>query len=324
MIIKDVFVLKKESYHCKMMNYIWGFKPTDFSHMCPYFWLTIANHIIILFVFPIKSLVKGVSWLGDKVDTLAREKRYEKRQVKEMKYETKVKQYTQRALTDENFFEEIAKSMAAHKVGAKYCFPESYFEVRDKVFYRSDSSEDAMEKFNAMMAKWEAHFRELRIEERKRQAELEELRRKIQIKRKERVNDAMKYAKPIAKCGLVLGGIIVGAVVLFLVYLLFLFLTGLSAKTWHSILTFCLIGIVAVGSLWLLYLGLEYLISICPPIKINISCKWEKRINAVLDAIGEFFSVLLMPFIYIFKKIGQGIVLLVHMLQSKCPAIKWE
>lgn len=52
---KDVFVLKKSSYHAKMMSYIWGLKATDFSHMCPYWWLSVFNHFVIFIVFPVKG-----------------------------------------------------------------------------------------------------------------------------------------------------------------------------------------------------------------------------------------------------------------------------
>lgn len=47
---KDVFVLKKTSWHVKMMKYVWNLDYKDFSHMCPYWWLSVFNAVIGLWV----------------------------------------------------------------------------------------------------------------------------------------------------------------------------------------------------------------------------------------------------------------------------------
>jgi protein-S-isoprenylcysteine O-methyltransferase Ste14 len=61
--IKDVFTLKKTSWHCKLMKWTWKFSPEDFTHLCPYFWLTIFNIILspILFLLrtPILTLIEA-------------------------------------------------------------------------------------------------------------------------------------------------------------------------------------------------------------------------------------------------------------------------
>ena len=50
--IKDVFKLKKNSWHMSLMTWIWGYTYRDFSNMCPYFWLSVLNVIILpLFLF---------------------------------------------------------------------------------------------------------------------------------------------------------------------------------------------------------------------------------------------------------------------------------
>lgn len=65
---KDKFVLHKNSWHLSMMRYIWGFTHRDFSHMCPYFWLSILNLLIIPFVAAWKTFVAILVWLADSVD----------------------------------------------------------------------------------------------------------------------------------------------------------------------------------------------------------------------------------------------------------------
>lgn len=47
---KDVFVLKKTSWHVRMMKYIWGLDYKDFTHMCPYWWLSVFNFVIAIWV----------------------------------------------------------------------------------------------------------------------------------------------------------------------------------------------------------------------------------------------------------------------------------
>lgn len=52
---KDTFVLKKNAWHMKLMTYIWGLKHYHFSHLCPYFWLSIFNVIISPVFLPVNS-----------------------------------------------------------------------------------------------------------------------------------------------------------------------------------------------------------------------------------------------------------------------------
>lgn len=60
---KDVFVLKKNAYHARMMKYIWGLNHYDFSHICPYWWLSVFNHIVFLPVFTVKEGFKLLVYL---------------------------------------------------------------------------------------------------------------------------------------------------------------------------------------------------------------------------------------------------------------------
>lgn len=56
--IKDTFVLKKGSWHSRLMRYTWNLSHKDFSHICPYFWLSIFNVIICPVFLPLKFLFK--------------------------------------------------------------------------------------------------------------------------------------------------------------------------------------------------------------------------------------------------------------------------
>jgi len=50
------FELNKNGWHVKLMYYIWGTTTDDFSNMCPFFWLTILN---IVLVIPY-TIIKGI------------------------------------------------------------------------------------------------------------------------------------------------------------------------------------------------------------------------------------------------------------------------
>lgn len=59
--IKDVFKFKKDSWHMKLMTFIWGFEYYEFRNMCPYFWLSVFNVVVgISIIIPGKYLVKGI------------------------------------------------------------------------------------------------------------------------------------------------------------------------------------------------------------------------------------------------------------------------
>lgn len=61
---KDVFVLKKTSWHVKMMKYIWNLDYKSFSHMCPYWWLSVFNVLIAFIpVFLVKEGYRLLKWI---------------------------------------------------------------------------------------------------------------------------------------------------------------------------------------------------------------------------------------------------------------------
>ena len=62
---KDVFVLKRSSWHARLMKYVWNFKLEDFTHMCPYFWLSVFNCLIFVFVFIYKeAIIRVFKYIG--------------------------------------------------------------------------------------------------------------------------------------------------------------------------------------------------------------------------------------------------------------------
>lgn len=61
------FTLSKDSWHAKLMNFMWKMDHTDFTHVCPYFWLSVLNVITVVCFWPLILLWLGVSWLFVKI-----------------------------------------------------------------------------------------------------------------------------------------------------------------------------------------------------------------------------------------------------------------
>lgn len=57
---KDVFELKKNAWHIRLMNWIWGFDHTDFQFLCNYFWLSLFNVLFIVPILVCKGFYHGV------------------------------------------------------------------------------------------------------------------------------------------------------------------------------------------------------------------------------------------------------------------------
>lgn len=54
-VIKDEYTLSKNAWHARMMKYMWKLDPEDFSHMCPYFWLSFLNCLLFIPYFAIRE-----------------------------------------------------------------------------------------------------------------------------------------------------------------------------------------------------------------------------------------------------------------------------
>ncbi len=68
--IKDTFVFSKNSWHMKLMTWIWGYTTQDFRNMCPYFWLSVFNILFIIPIVVVKLLGKGFGYLFDFISYL--------------------------------------------------------------------------------------------------------------------------------------------------------------------------------------------------------------------------------------------------------------
>lgn len=61
------FTLSKDSWHAKLMKFMWKIDHTDFTHVCPYFWLSVLNVITVVCFWPLILIWLGISWLFNKL-----------------------------------------------------------------------------------------------------------------------------------------------------------------------------------------------------------------------------------------------------------------
>lgn len=59
---KKEYIFDYNAWHCRVMKYTWGWDDRDFSHMCPYFWLSIFNMICAFWIAIIFK--EGFKWGG--------------------------------------------------------------------------------------------------------------------------------------------------------------------------------------------------------------------------------------------------------------------
>lgn len=105
--IKDKFTFSKKSWHVRLMRYIWGWDHWNFRNMCPYFWLTLFNVIILLPTFVLVKYII-VEWGCGLYDTIgdmmtAMSDRYkEKCKAEQQAYKEKMRLRFERAVNNED------------------------------------------------------------------------------------------------------------------------------------------------------------------------------------------------------------------------------
>lgn len=347
---KDVFVLKKNSYNVRLMKYIWNWDHRDFSHMCPYFWLSLFNHIAILFVFPIRILIKALKAIGRTID-LANDTYLEYSREKERE---RLKRMAIRAEQDPSYLFKISKKMVDKLLSrSNFTSYEKYELVYESYYDAKREKERAreIEKSLAKEAKEQAKFEreiesikkskliseeiivtksayQLKSEYEKALAEAEKQR---VIRNKQRITKILKIVKPLLTWGSYTIGSAIGMVVLY--YLIKFAIWGcnrvsnIKASTWEKFGEGVLnVGIVIVG-ITIIGLMFYFLFRFLKNISFSVSVK-ETKFSKNCLIIGKW---IIAPFIFILKLIKRfcrairnAVLLVIQMIKNECPAIKWE
>ena len=302
--IKDVFTLSKNSIWVKMMKYIWNLDYYDFSHMCPFFWLSLANAFIIIPFFIVRSIIVGifkfVVWIGKFIPEhkSLSDRAYDFLNTLSMNESTKI-----------SFFEKIFET----KVFGTDCLNRFDKKVWDYMPYYLGNQY------------WDFHLK--RCDEEKdlidKQEQLRAIAREKErqrlIKRKDRVNSILKIVKPIGQALLYIIGTLSVLGLTFGLYKLIVLIGHMKHKVWvnfgESILVLL---IIAIGML-ILYGIIKLIIYLFQTIDINLSMSCKTKNN-----IGSFFKALWLPFYYIGKGIGGTVMFIINMIKQNCPAINWK
>ena len=337
------------------MKYIWNLDYYDFSHMCPYWWLTVFNHIVFIPIFIVKSAYKGFSMLANFIGSwfealmdYYEQKRVDnyrtlaKKLIEDPKKVLRLSDSERQRVYDYMEWDEVkAVKSYYYKVQAENDSKKQIAEQKKEEQKIQKTYEEAVKSINdnkaANLVSIEAQKQYLKEQERIR----EEVERQRRIRNKQKITRILKIVKPV----LTYGAYIIGTLlVLIAVYYLGVFvvwsytkLSEVKHSTYVEILNY----------LWLIC-KVIFAIGICALI-IYFLVKWigkqiskikipdvEIEINIPSFGIRKFFSkmidYLVLPFniiinkgiIPFFRAIGNGIKLIIQMIKNECPAIKWE
>lgn len=348
---KDIFELKKNSYHSRMMKYIWNLNYYDFSHMCPYWWLSVFNHIIFIPIFLLRQLWKGMGGLVNIVGALLSSV-YEMideylTNLEEARYK-KEYQYFQQHPDELLALKEKARAKLFEKTkkyigwGGYRNLDEAYSNLAWTERMAKEEEEERLEREKrkekflqicddlnkielVQTNKFENYLKEYE-EKKRKEAYLAQAER---IKRnKQRINKILKIVKPIMTIFAYTVGVILGLVVFYYLVKLVMWIIRALNDVNHSTYVNIGQGALYVGGVIVgLVIAVFLIIGLFKFLKqFNISFRLPK-----FKFIGKFFRLLASPFVYLWKKIVWPILrwirgaffFLIQMIKNECPAIKW-
>lgn len=299
----ESFKLKKDGWHMKLMNFIWGVTYKDFSHICPYWWSTLATVVFIVPLLAWTFLKKGIIYLAEKADDMvraSRDRKWERRQkeIDEFYEKIKSKDFFDKIVNScDSKFKKFKDQMWDYNFSNKFDSHNEYYEFRNRFF-------DEREK----------------IEEQRKEKERtqEQLDRERQIKRKQTITKVLNVVKPILKVLFVIASI---TAAIFVVYYAYIFISWLITLDyswaefwkwdWVDIMATMLSTILYIGGLALfIYLFVKAIRFANKSSKTWCTPKWVKSIERGLIWFGT------------------GVVtiwnIIVQMIKDNCPSIDWE
>jgi len=345
--------LKKDSWHVKMMYYIWKIDYKSFSHMCPYWWLSCFNFLIFIPFLTIKETCRYIIYICKKIflffevleeQAIERDRKRIEKIVKTKTLEDlasiKNKKEIEK-ITNLLYYSDWDKYKAFRAV--KFALEEQNEKQKEEIenqkqkeyllkevksYYKTLDLKDEIDNIN--------YLKKLKDEKDRILAEKEKQRI---IENKKRINEILKVVRPILTwLAYTIGSIIVlfclYYFVVFVAYLYHLIVSiRLSEKEWENI-KFIFKIILSI----ILFVGtVSYLI-----IKGHISnffC-WLgssfddiefKGLKVVFKYISTSFKYIAIPFVFIAKivanickKIVGFFKFIIQMVKNECPPIIWE
>lgn len=297
--IKDVFVLSKNSWHMKLMKWVWNLDHRDFSHICPYFWMSVLNLVIVIPLSAIRLLLWCIKTPFSKLQTYIDRK-------EQANFDRWIEQLTK---DPDKIIEETAR--LCDKDYDRY---EEYILTYDRKQrwgsppYVIRSGPGTHEYWTKLDDARDAYKSEKRRGERVREAEYY-----ISAKaRKAKINSIIKYVKPIAMgiVWIVLSGLALLA--LWGLYHFVLMISSIKGKYW---LAFAEI----LGTVVLVILAIILLAKTIAWTYNRISCSTMKAPRWL-----RYLKYLLYPIVWLIAGTVTIWDIISTMVANSCPYIDWK
>ncbi len=321
--IKDIFTLKKKSWHHYLMEFLWGLTYKNFPNMCPYFWLTVVNVIISPIAVPIWAIIKLIIRL-DNTFTEHRARRDEERRIaliEEMRaniLQGKLEKQLLILVKDSNW-ESLSRRERS---------------IRDELpgAYSICNSNELREKYNSLLQQREALRDKERSERYYKQVEAERQAELKRIAAREKFAPVFEPIKSTAKSTQELIAYwVVGIKKLFtyvwivslcyLVFKIFYFLGKLEygRLPWDEIVGVVIgIGLIIVTAIVLLLIGWG-IWALCGVIYI-----WLADKDLTPHWLIKIFKFIFKPITWFLSGIKKLWDILMAMKADNCPGIDWE
>lgn len=296
--IQDVFKLKKDSWHMKLMHRIWGYNYYDFPNMCPYFWLSVLNVIIAPLFFLGVILIPVFIKLGDLIEMFAEKRKIscyeqEKKWIEEMKIRIKNTPNDPVVVSLAREYNKYYTS--AYKANSR----KRWFFINSHLFPELEQKAEEIK----------TQEREKRLAKKTKRAEIGQYTVKI------------KYAAKIAGIAILLfGGYWLVKLILFLTTLNWAIILLKAVKGLGIIVGVFILAVIIILIIRGIDEGIKKLW--CKYGEMCIPC-YERR-----EKVRDFFVAILkgtaLPFIWIFKGGKQLFYILKALKDNNCPAIEWE
>lgn len=287
--IKDVFVLRRNAWYCRLMKYMWKLDSRDFTHMCAFFWLTVFNIVVFPIWFLMKTLIIWpIRWVSQRLSNYF-----------DKQYERWAKSYYEQILVDKQelrFFAEQVDNYGAWTGKWKKFYFEYIFISQYQDWSKIDK--DRINLFTNLLIL----VSEVTESREKRQKANEGAREEISRQRKQRINRLLRVIKPIAIVFIYAIGLLTLSVLGWLGYKFIHWLGTIPYRKWIDFLTFLAFFIVIV----FVIVGLIFFM------------RWVKNTPSKRRSTPEVS----------FSGIGRGIstawYFIIQLFKRNCPAIRWK
>ena len=295
----------------KMMTFIWGYEHSDFSHMCPYFWLSFFNLIVIipftLLKIPFKAVLYSVCWISEKIEAS-----------EEAAYLLLVRESIEKP---ETFVEKFSKECDKHyrKFLCKFNYADWAAAQDLPINY------DTATAFNELWLKIERRRLDYLSNLAYKPTAVEKLKQlKPSITNKQRISKIVNFITPIMRGIVYIASFVFVCFVLYWIYLGIVYALSQHYKIrWDIILTIIGAIIVAILGTGIVILIIHLIQKFC--IKPGTRYWWSDN---VIDPIADALIFVIKCVVFIPKKIIAGFKLVWNFVYStykdECPPIDWK